>query len=155
MTEGRTDDIAEAPAKRRKRRKGYSLLEILIVLAIMALIATLVGPRLLSQLDRSKITAAKAQMRSLETALETFRLDMGRYPTTAEGLGALSTAPGGASGWMGPYLNGAAPMDPWGRPYAYEGPSDPAETPKLSSLGADGAPGGDGLNADVTIQSGG
>jgi len=133
-------------------RAGYSLLEVLIVLAIIALIATLVGPRLLNQLDRSKVTAAKAQIRSLETALETFRLDLGRYPNAAEGLNSLTVAPGGLEGWMGPYLNGKVPADPWERPYTYTAPAGPDQEPVIMSLGADGQPGGDGLDADITAQ---
>lgn len=144
--------IPELPDK-SDRRAGYSLLEVLIVLAIIALIATLVGPRLLNQLDRSKVTAAKAQIRSLETAIETFRLDLGRYPNASEGLNSLVAAPAGVEGWMGPYLNGTrVPVDPWDRAYAYTPPSGPNQEPVIVSLGADGQPGGDGLDADVTPQ---
>jgi len=151
------------------RRAGYSLLEILVVLAIIALIVAVVGPRLFTQLDRSKTTTARLQIRSLEAALETMRLDIGRLPTTEEGLTLLVRAdPAAVSGWYGPYLSEALPNDPWGRPYIYESPTASAgagtvlasdgalqgpagETrPKVISYGADGTVGGEGVNADVT-----
>lgn len=154
---------------RRGERAGYSLLEILVVLAIIALIVAVVGPRLFTQLDRSKTTTARLQIRSLEAALETMRLDIGRLPTTAEGLNLLVAAdPATVNGWYGPYLSEKLPADPWGRPYIYEAPTastgspttpgadgalqGPAgETrPKVMSYGADGTAGGDGVNADVT-----
>ncbi|MBU1346975.1 MAG: type II secretion system major pseudopilin GspG [Alphaproteobacteria bacterium] len=154
---------------RLARRAGYSLLEILVVLAIIALIVAVVGPRLFTQLDRSKTTTARLQIRSLEAALETMRLDIGRLPTTQEGLTLLVAAdPSTVNGWYGPYLSEKLPDDPWGRPYVYEAPTastgaatgptadgalqGPAgETqPKVMSYGADGAPGGDGVNGDVT-----
>lgn len=149
-------------------RAGYSLLEILVVLAIIALIVAVVGPRLFTQLDRTKTTTARLQIRSLEAALETMRLDIGRLPTTQEGLNLLVSAdPNSVNGWYGPYLSEKLPDDPWGRPYIYEAPTastgattpgaegalqGPAgETrPKVMSYGADGAVGGDGVNADVT-----
>jgi general secretion pathway protein G len=153
----------------RVERAGYSLLEILVVLAIIAMIVAVVGPRLFSQLDRAKTRTASLQIRSLEAALETMRLDIGRLPTTAEGLNLLVAAdPATVNGWYGPYLSEKLPSDPWGRPYIYEAPtaSTGAPTtpgadgalqgpageikPKVTSYGADGTPGGDGINADVT-----
>lgn len=147
-------------------RAGYSLLEILVVLAIIAMIVAVVGPRLFTQLDRSKTTTARLQIRSLEAALETMRLDIGRLPTAQEGLNLLVEAnPATVNGWYGPYLSEKLPNDPWGRPYIYEVPAastgapsadgalaGPAgETrPRVMSYGADGVPGGDGVNADVT-----
>lgn len=139
-----------ALSKADRKQAGYSLLEILIVLAIIALIATLVGPRLLGQLDRSKVTAARVQSRAIVSALETMRLDIGRYPTTEEGLVALMTAPTGAEAtWAGPYLDQAAPADPWGNPYVYAPPSTPESRPRVGSLGADGKEGGDGAAKDI------
>jgi general secretion pathway protein G len=140
-------------------RAGYSLLEILVVLAIIALIAAVVGPRLFAQLDRSKTRTALLQIRSLEAALETMRLDIGRLPTEQEGLALLIQAdPQTVTGWYGPYLDRALPSDPWGRPYIYRAPQADATgapgAPELRaevlSYGADGAEGGQGVNADVS-----
>lgn len=129
---------------------GFSLLEVLIVLMIIGLVATLVGPRLLSQFDRSKVTTAKVQVRSLMAAVETMKLDLGRFPTTEEGLTILTTPPAeGRENWFGPYLNEALPMDPWGKPYVYAQPADPSARPRIGSLGSDGREGGDGDNADL------
>lgn len=135
---------------RRPRRDGYSLLEILIVISIIALIAALVGPRLFAQLDRSKVTTARVQSRALVSALNTMRLDIGRLPTQEEGLGLLVRADSAqVTGWYGPYLEGALPQDPWGRPYVYTAPTTPEGSPQVISLGSDGQPGGSGLAADV------
>lgn len=139
-------------------RPGFSLLEILVVLAIIALIAAVVGPRLFAQLDRSKTTTARLQIRSLEAALETMRLDIGRLPTEQEGLDALVQAdPSQIAGWAGPYLDKALPADPWARPYVYVpppadatgAPGAPDARARVISYGADGAEGGEGVNADV------
>lgn len=131
---------------------GFSLLEVLIVLMIIGLVATLVGPRLLSQLDRSKASTAKIQVRSLMAATETMKLDLGRFPTADEGLTILVSPPAqGRENWYGPYLNEALPNDPWGRPYLYAEPATPDARPKIGTLGSDGREGGDGNNADVFI----
>ncbi len=139
---------------RRGGERGYTLLEVLVVLTIIALIATLVGPRLLAQLDRSKVTAARVQARALASALETMRLDLGRYPSAEEGLAALVERPEVDTEfgeiWQGPYLDGALPNDPWGRPYVYAPPATPDARPGVVSLGADGREGGEGLNADIS-----
>ena len=138
------------PARRSHSQQGYSLLEMLIVLTIIALIAALVGPRLLAQLDKSKVTTARVQVRSLETALETMHLDIGRYPTKPEGLDLLMQAdPKATTGWSGPYLGGGLPKDPWGRPYAYDPPAEGQRAPKVYSYGSDGKPGGEGDAADI------
>ncbi len=145
---------------RRRRRAlaakaGYSLLEILIVLTIIALIAALVGPRLFAQLDRSKVTTARVQVRALETALGTMRLDLGRDPTQAEGLDLLVKADRNAvAGWSGPYLSGGLPLDPWGHPYVYQTPSDDQQSAKVTSLGSDGKVGGTGNAADIQNKAG-
>jgi len=136
-------------------KAGYSLLEILIVLTIIALIAALVGPRLFAQLDRSKVTTAKVQVRALETALATMRLDLGRDPTQAEGLNLLVQADRSAvAGWSGPYLSGGLPLDPWGHPYVYQPPGDDQSSAKVLSLGSDGKPGGEGNAADIVNKAG-
>jgi len=142
-------------SKFSSKEAGYSLLEILIVLAIMGLLATLVAPRLFTQLDKSKVTAAKAQAKSLRLALDAFRLDTGRYPTTSEGLNVLISAPSGDSeNWFGPYLDGEMPKDPWGNDFVYQIPErDSANrelSPKVLSLGADNEPGGTGNDADIS-----
>jgi general secretion pathway protein G len=138
---------------RRWRERGYSLLEVLIVLAIIALVAALVGPRLIAQLDRSKVTAARVQITSLMSSMETMRIDLGRYPSASEGLDLLTRAPNGEETgvWAGPYLDAGIPNDPWGRPYVYEAPANAAARPRIASLGADGEPGGEGLAADISV----
>lgn len=137
----------------RRTEHGYSLLEVLIVLSIMALVATFVGPRLFSQLDRSKVTAARIQMQSLSGALETMRLDIGRYPTTEEGLSLLTEAPSrgnaGDVDWRGPYVDGPVPSDPWGSEYQYRAPEAEDGRPLLTSFGADRKAGGTGGGADI------
>jgi len=137
----------------RGLRGGYSLLEILIVLAIIGLIATFVGPRLLAQLDKSKVTAARVQIRALSSALETMHLDIGRYPTQAEGLQLLSEPPSEASGWAGPYLDNTIPQDPWRHPYVYVAPTAETQRPDILSLGADGREGGAGNAADISANA--
>ncbi len=138
-------------ARRRRCERGYSLLEVLIVLTIIALIAALVGPRLMAQLDRSKVTAARVQIRALASSLETMRLDIGRYPTTEEGLALLLSPPRGRSAetWQGPYLDGEVPADPWGGEYLYQAPRADFAQPVIRSLGSDGEEGGSGLAADI------
>ncbi len=129
--------------------RGFSLLEVLITLMIVALIATLVGPRLMSALDRSKTSTAGLQTKALKQALDTMRLDLGRYPTQEEGLAALTAAPAGATNWQGPYLDSAVPSDPWGRPYLYVASAGPDEPPRIGSYGSDGREGGTGSARDV------
>lgn len=137
--------------KRRGGERGYSLLEVLIVLTIIALIAALVGPRLMAQLDRSKVTAARVQIRTLGASLETMRIDLGRYPNAQEGLGLLVRPPAGrdSAKWQGPYLDADIPADPWGGAYVYQPPQSDFLRPTIKSLGSDGAEGGTGLAADI------
>src|ERR1700761_6010907 len=144
-----TPDDPALKAGRRKRVAGYSLLEILIVLSIIALIAALVGPQLFKQLDKSKVTAAHVQMKSLKAAVETMRLDLARSPSQQEGLLLLTQPPTDGGNWSGPYLSGALPKDPWGRDYIYIAPASSTDEPKVSTLGADGKPGGTGNDADI------
>lgn len=145
-----------ARAPRSGRSEGFSLVEMLVVLAIMGLLMALVGPRLFTQVDKSKVQAAEAQVRSLRTSLDTLRLDIGRYPTSEEGLALLLAPPrdqAEASNWYGPYLDGALPLDPWGNAYLYSPPAPSARglngSPDIVSHGADGIEGGAGLNADI------
>jgi len=145
----------EGPAGLRRRIRhqpaisGYSLLEIMIVMMIIAMLATLVGPRLFAQLDRSKTTTAEIQIKALSTAIEQMRLDLGRYPTQQEGLGLLADNLSGDADWMGPYLDEAVPNDPWKRPYIYIAPAEAGKRPLIVSYGADGTEGGEGADADV------
>lgn len=130
------------------RARGFTLIELLVVLAILALLAGLVGPRVLNQLGGAKSKTATVQIADLEKALELFKLDVGRFPTTEEGLNALVAQPPAVSvGWAGPYLKGSVPADPWGRAYQYKLNGDGSV--EIVSLGADGAAGGEGENADL------
>jgi general secretion pathway protein G len=134
------------------RRKGFTLLELLVVIVIIGLLAAYVGPKYFAQLGKSEVTVAHAQIEAFEKSLDTFRLDVGRYPTTEEGLGALMAAPPAAGAkWTGPYLKKGVPADPWGHPYQYRAPGAKAEY-EIVSLGKDGQPGGEGGNADIVSQ---
>ena len=136
------------PPSRPSKSTGFTLVELLVVLAILTLLAGLVGPRVLGQLGGAKSKTASVQIADIEKSLELFKLDVGRFPTTDEGLSALISKPGSLPGWNGPYLKGGTvPADPWGKPYKYTNPG--SGTVELLSLGADGTPGGEGENADV------
>jgi general secretion pathway protein G len=142
----------DRPRLARHAQAGFTLLEMLIVLVIIGLLVGLVGPQLLGRVDQGRVTTAQAQVQMIKGALDTFRLDLGRYPTTEEGLAALQTPPDdprAAGAWKGPYLQGAVPNDPWGAAYRYRRVNN--NQIELYSLGADGAAGGEGLNADVGI----
>ena len=127
--------------------KGFTLVELIVVMVIIGMLAALVFPRLIPKVGKGKQSAAKAQIELLGQALDQFRLDTGRYPTTSEGLSVLVTNPG-VPGWDGPYLKKAVPNDPWGRAYSYESPGSHGDY-DLLSFGADGASGGDDENKDV------
>jgi len=118
-------------------------------MVIIGLLAALVAPRFIRQEEKAKLKATKAQIELLGTALDTLRLDAGRYPTTQEGLEALRTRPSGLDKWDGPYLKKEVPLDPWGKPYIYRSPGEHGPY-DLVSYGADGAPGGEADNADIT-----
>ena len=129
--------------------KGFTLLELLVVIVIIGLLAAYVGPKYFAQLGKSEVTVARAQIEAFGKSLDTYRLDVGRYPSTEEGLAALVVAPASASGkWNGPYLKKAIPADPWGKPYAYRSPGSSGEY-DIVSFGKDGQPGGTGDNADI------
>ena len=133
--------------KRRKER-GFTLIELLIVMVILGLLAALVGPRMFGKVGKSKQKAAKAQMALFETALDTYRLDVGKYPTTDQGLNALRVQPDGAERWDGPYLPKEIPLDPWGHPYEYRSPSENGDF-EIISYGGDGTSGGEGEDVDI------
>ncbi len=132
----------------RKRERGFTFFEILVVVTIIGLLAALVGPRLWKRISGGKQVAVKAQIELFGTALDAFRLDTGRYPTTEEGLKALREKPSGTDTWQGPYLPKEIPNDAWGRAYVYRCPGDHGDY-DLISYGADGTEGGDGENQDV------
>ena len=131
-----------------RRKAGFTLLELLVVVVIIGLLASYVGPRYFSQIGRSEVQAARAQMRALAQGVEQFRLDTGRFPTTSEGLAALQAAPPGVVGWRGPYLKQTLPPDPWGQAYRYRAPADGHDF-EIVSLGKDGQPGGTQDAADL------
>lgn len=130
--------------------RGFTLLELLVVVAIIGLLAAYVGPKYFSQVGKSEQGLAKAQIDAFSKALDAYRLDVGTFPTTGEGLGALRAQPGSAQGWRGPYLGKAIPADPWGKPYVYRSPGTAGGDYDLISYGKDGAPGGTGDAADIT-----
>jgi len=134
----------------RVSSQGFTLLELLVVMVIIGLLAGFVGPKYFSQIGKSNVTVTKSQIESFSKSLDAYRLDMGRYPTTEEGLDALMAAPAATpEKWRGPYLSKKVPLDPWGHPYMYRAPGTTAEF-DLISLGADGKPGGSGDSADIT-----
>ncbi|MFN3438465.1 MAG: type II secretion system major pseudopilin GspG [Acidovorax sp.] len=136
------------PSNTRKNSllKGFTLIELLVVLAILTMLAGLVGPKVLGSLGGAKSKTAAVQISDLDKSLELFKLDVGRYPSTEEGLNALVAKPPAANGWNGPYLKGGLPSDPWGNAYRYSNVPPGVE---IISLGSDNAAGGEGEAADV------
>ena len=139
---------AHQKAKKIFRPAGFTLLELLVVMVIIGLLAGLVAPRYFSQVGKSEVKTAQAQIKSFGQALDQYRLDTGHYPTTELGLNALQTKPANEPKWNGPYLQKAVPLDPWGRPFIYRFPGQHGDY-DLSTLGKDGAPGGDEENTDI------
>lgn len=130
------------------KRRGFTLLELLVVVAIIGLLAAYVGPKYFGQLGKSEQALAKAQIESFHKALAGYRLDVGAFPSTEEGLNALMARPAVTGKWSGPYLSKAVPQDPWGKPYIYRSPASKGDY-ELLSYGKDGQPGGSGDAADI------
>lgn len=135
--------------RRRNSQAGVTLIEMLVVVTIIALFAALVAPRMMHQADNARKTAARAQINSFMTALGSYKLDTGGYPTTEQGLQALRSKPESVNNWQGPYLPQEIPTDPWSHPYIYKFPGEHGEEPDVICYGMDGQPGGEGLNADI------
>lgn len=132
----------------RQAMLGFTLLELLVVLVILGLLAGYVAPKYFSQVGKSEVKTARAQIDALEKALDQYRIDTGRYPNAEQGLAALNAKPADEPRWDGPYLKKAVPADPWGKPYQYRNPGERGEI-DLFSFGRDGQPGGDGDGADI------
>lgn len=134
--------------KNKKGQQGFTLIELLVVLTILALLAALVVPRVFRNLDKAKINTTKAQISALESALGAYRIDVGSFPTTDQGLQGLRTRPAGVENWDGPYLPKELPLDAWGHPYVYRCPSEHGDY-EIVSYGADGREGGEGNDQDI------
>ena len=153
MSDNRHNRTAQKPdptCRKRHRQGGYSLLEILIALTIISALTALVAPRLFNQVDRSKTVTTRVQAKELKQTLQLLHLDIGRFPTEAEGLDLLQEPMTAGALWQGPYLDGNLPMDAWGNPFQYRAPSSATNgAPQVFSLGADNAPGGSGQDEDI------
>lgn len=130
------------------RQGGFTLLELLVVLVILGLLAGYVAPKYFSQLGKSEVKVAQAQIGALEKALDQYRIDTGHYPSNEQGLAALNAKPADEPKWAGPYLKKTVPNDPWGKPYLYKMPGEHGEV-DIYSYGRDGAAGGSDDNADL------
>jgi general secretion pathway protein G len=141
--------------RRATGSQGFTLLELLVVIVIIGMLASYVGPKYFAQIGKSEVTVAKAQLEGLSKAMDTFRIDVGRYPSVEEGLRVLMVRPDNATAWNGPYLKKDVPLDPWGHAYVYKiggsaSPSGVVTDYQIISLGKDGQPGGSGDDADLT-----
>jgi len=158
----KTDGDSDRELRSRKRfslsqisvsYRGFTLVELVVVLVILGLLAALVVPTFMRQEEKARVKAAKVQIELFNTSLKMFRLDVGRYPAAQEGLEALRRSPASLERWDGPYLEKEVPSDPWGRPYVYKSPGEHGPY-DLLSYGADGTPGGEGENRDITSWEG-
>lgn len=136
--------------QQHRKRGAFTLIELLVVIMILAILAALIVPRIVNRTGDAKRAKAAQDVASLTTALNSFRLDCDRFPSTEEGLQALRTEPSDVRGWRGPYLQKPIPPDPWGQDYVYEYPGTSGDDSfTLLSYGSDGAPGGDGDASDI------
>src|ERR1700726_1307839 len=144
---------AQAGGRENEGQQGFTLVEMLVVITIIGLIMGLIGPRVLNYLNESKVKAARIQLQSFGSALDLFYLDAGRFPSTAEGLGALVQRTPGIAAWNGPYLKGGdVPNDPWSNPYIYRSPGERGAY-EIMSYGSDGQEGGSGIAADISTDN--
>jgi len=144
----------QAPTQRRRRsQSGITLIEMLVVVTIIALFAALVIPKFFGKVDQARRSAAREQINGFMTALGAYKLDTGTFPSTDQGLQALRVKPDNMDQWAGPYLPQDVPMDPWTHPYLYKYPGEHGDEPDVVSLGSDGAPGGEGIAADIVSWS--
>ena len=132
------------------RNRAFTLIELLVVMLIISILAALIIPKLFGNTDQAKISAAKSDISELKDALSRYRVDTGQFPTTEDGLQALVSQPSDAPQWKGPYIEQSSLNDPWHNPYDYVAPDPNGGDYLITSYGADGAPGGDGINADIT-----
>ena len=135
--------------RNRRSERGLTLIEMMVVVTIIAMFSALVLPRFLKQADTGRVTAARTQINGFMTALGAYKLDTSFYPTTEMGLAALRIQPSNVNGWAGPYMPQDIPLDPWKHPYAYRYPGEHGDEPDIVCFGADGQPGGEGINADI------
>ncbi|MGB0846880.1 MAG: type II secretion system major pseudopilin GspG [Thiolinea sp.] len=144
--------MLKLPRSGKTKNVGFSLIELMIVLVILGLIAGIVGPQAMKYLGKGKSQSAKVQIENISAALDMYRLEVGSYPNSSQGLKALISSPSGARGWNGPYLKkGEVPLDPWNNEYQYKRPGSNSQPYDLVSLGADGTAGGEGEDADISL----
>jgi len=135
--------------KNRSRQAGVTLIEMLVVVTIIGLFVALVAPSMFKKADQARVTAARTQIQNFATALGTYKLDTGMFPSTEQGLIALRVKPADVNQWNGPYMPQDIPKDPWGHDYVYKYPGEHGDEPDIICLAGDGQPGGEGLNADI------
>lgn len=148
MPESRLSRRPDAASLPLRCRRGFTLLELLVVMVIIGILVAYVGPKVFAQIGKSEVKATRAQIDGLQKALDQYRVDTRRYPSTRQGLVALTEKPADEPRWQGPYLTRTVPLDPWQRPYVYRSPGARGDY-DLLSLGRDGRPGGDGEDADI------
>lgn len=136
--------------RRQRRKSAFTLIELVVVMLILAILAAMIVPRIIGRSEDAKVARAVSDLSTVRSMLDNFRIDVGRYPSTEEGLEALRSAPADASGWRGPYSQKPIGVDPWGNDYIYEWPgNDGDDSYILLSFGADGQEGGEGNNEDI------